>query len=148
MPAPISTPAGERRVFEARFGVLPATAAFVAGFCERHAIARNDALRLTLIVEELFTNSIAHGYGGDSDAPIVLALSAGASAVTLVFEDAAPPFDPLSRPAVPPAELAASIELRPVGGLGIHLVQQLVASAHYAREDGRNRLRFEVPRGT
>ena len=65
MPAPISTPAGERRVFEARFGMLPATAAFVAGFCARHGIARNDALRLTLIVEELFTNSMAHGYGGE-----------------------------------------------------------------------------------
>ena len=142
MHPPISTPAGDRRVFAARFGVLPATAAFVASFCERHGIARNDALRLTLIVEELFTNSVAHGYGGECDAPIDVALSADEGEITLVYEDAAPPFDPLSRPPVPPAELAASVESRPVGGLGIHLVKQLVASAHYAREDGRNRLRL------
>ena len=68
--------------------------------------------------------------------------------VTLVYEDAAPSFDPLSRPPVPPAELAASVESRPVGGLGIHLVKQLVASAHYAREDGRNRLRLGIRRET
>ena len=126
--------------------MLPATAAFVASFCARHGIARNDALRLTLIVEELFTNSVAHGYGGECDAPIDVALSVDAGVVTLVYEDAAPSFDPLSRPPVPPAELAASVESRPVGGLGIHLVKQLVASAHYAREDGRNRLRLGIRR--
>ena len=128
--------------------MLPATAAFVASFCERHGIARNDNLRLTLIVEELFTNSVAHGYRGESDAPIVVALSADSGEVTLMYEDAAPPFDPLSRPPVPTADLAASVESRPVGGLGIHLVKHLVTSAHYAREDDRNRLRLAVRRGT
>ena len=125
---------------------LPATAAFVAGFCDRHGIARDDALRLTLIVEELFTNSVAYGYGGESDAPIAVALAAGAGEVTLVYEDAAPPFDPLSRPPIPPAELMAPAEARKVGGLGIYLIQQLVADARYTREEGRNRIRLEVRR--
>jgi anti-sigma regulatory factor (Ser/Thr protein kinase) len=133
-------PAAEHRVFAARMSMLPATAAFVAGFCDRHDIARDDALRLTLIVEELFTNSVVHGYRGESDAPVELALAAGSGEVTVVYGDAAPPFDPLARPPVPAADLAAPLESRPVGGLGIHLVRQLVASARYAREDGRNRL--------
>ena len=128
--------------------MLPATAAFVASFCDRHGIAHDDTLRLTLIVEELFTNSVAYGYGGESDAPIELTLSVGTADVMLVYADAAPPFDPLSRPPVPPADLAAPLESLPVGGLGVHLVRQLVASARYAREDDRNRLWLAVRRGS
>ena len=113
---PFSIPAAERRVFAARLSVLPATAAFVAGFCARHDIAHDDALRLTLIVEELFTNSVMHGYGGESDAPIELALATGAGEVTLVYDDAAPPFDPLARSRSRRTTCAAPLESRPVGG--------------------------------
>ena len=127
--------------------MLPAIAAFVASFCDRNVVANDDALRLTLIVEELFTNSVAYGYGGDSDAPVELALSVADSDIMLVYADAAPPFDPLSRPPVPPADLAAPPESRSVGGLGVHLARHLVASARYAREGERNRLWLTVPRG-
>jgi len=139
-PPPASPPDAERRVFAARLGVLPATAAFVADYCERHGIARDDALRLTLIVEELFTNSVTHGYGGDSDAPVELELAAGAGDVLLVYGDAAPPYDPLARPPVAALELEAPVEARRVGGLGLHLVARLAPGARYAREDDRNRL--------
>ena len=101
-------------------------------------------MRLTLIVEELFTNSVAHGYGRESDAPIEVTLAADAGEVTLGYDDAAPPFDPLSRPSVAPADLEAPLASRAVGGLGLHLVRQLVASARYAREGGRNRLWLTV----
>jgi serine/threonine-protein kinase RsbW len=146
MPPPISTPTASHRAFAARLSMLPATASFVAEFCARHGITRDDALRLTLIVEELFTNSVEHGYGGECDAMIDVALTAGADDVTLIYEDAAPAFNPLSRAPIPPAELAAPAEARKVGGLGIYLIQQLVASARYTREDGRNRVRVEVRR--
>ena len=128
--------------------MLPVIATFVANFCDRHGIARDDALRLTLIVEELFTNSVAYGYGGDSDAPVELTLSVEASDIMLVYADAAPPFDPLSRPSVPPADLAAPPESRSVGGLGVHLARHLVAGARYARQDDRNRLWLTVRRGS
>jgi anti-sigma regulatory factor (Ser/Thr protein kinase) len=145
---PHSTPAGERRVFQARMSMLPVIAAFVASFCDRHGITHDDALRLTLIVEELFTNSVTYGYGGDSDAPVELTLSVEASDIMLVYADAAPPFDPLSRPPLPSADLVAPPESRSVGGLGVHLARHLVAGARYAREDDRNRLWLTVRRGS
>ena len=127
--------------------MLPATAEFVADYCARHGIARDDALRLTLIVEELFTNSVVHGYGAECDAPIDVELAAGAGEIALVYEDAAPPFDPLSQPQLHPPDLAAPVETRRVGGLGVYLVTQLVTSARYTRDGGRNRLRLGVRRG-
>ena len=131
---------GERRVFAARLGALPATATFVDAFCARNGLGSADALRLTLVVEELFTNSVLHGYGGECDAPIEVALAAAAGEVALHYEDAAPPYDPLSRFAAAPDHVHGTVESRPAGGLGIHLVRELVASARYAREAGRNRL--------
>ena len=140
MPDTLSTTGGERRVFAARRAALPAAAAFVDAFCDRNRIGRADALRLTLVVEELFTNSITHGYGAECDAPIEIALAAAPGEIALLYEDAARPYDPLSRYAAAPDHLLGTVESRPAGGLGIHLVRELVASARYAREAERNRL--------
>lgn len=125
--------------------MLPESAAFVEAFCARHGIARNDALRLVLIVEELFTNTVVHGYRRECDAPIRIELTAEGGQVRLFYEDAAPRHDPLSpRPGLE-AELAAPIEARPIGRLGVHLVQKLAESARYAYADGCNRLWLTLP---
>jgi len=130
----------EHRVFRARLSVLPETAAFVASFCRLHGIGRTDVLRLTLIVEELFTNTVEHGYGGDCDAPIHISLSADPAAVGLLYEDAAPPYDPLAPFFGLAASLADAVDSRPIGKLGVHLIRQLTEGARYVHEDGRNRL--------
>jgi serine/threonine-protein kinase RsbW len=130
----------EQRTFHARMAMLAESAAFVEDFCARHRIGRDDALRLTLIVEELFTNTVTHGHGGDCDAAVVVALTRSSGSVELRYEDAAPAYDPLARLVAAPASLAAPVEARAVGGLGIHLVRQLASGARYAYEDGRNRL--------
>jgi serine/threonine-protein kinase RsbW len=139
-------PPTDQAVFPARLAALPDTAAFAQGFCDRNGIGRDDALRLTLVIEELFTNTIAHGYGGDSDAPVRVALSLEAGAVALLYEDSAARFDPLARPSAA-ASLAEPVSDRPIGGLGVHLVRELVASARYAYEDGHNRLWLTLERG-
>ena len=40
--------------------------------------------------------------------------------------------------AAPKADLSASLEDRPVGGLGIHLVPSIMDSISYKRLDGKN----------
>jgi serine/threonine-protein kinase RsbW len=130
----------EQRTFPARMAMLAETAAFVEAFCVRIGVGRDNALRLTLIVEELFTNTVTHGHGGDCDAPIRIVLAPREGGVELLYEDAAPAHDPLPGLRAPPPALAAPVEGRPVGGLGMHLVGQLASDARYAYEDARNRL--------
>jgi anti-sigma regulatory factor (Ser/Thr protein kinase) len=142
MPAQFSTAAPERRVFGARMRNLPETAAFVDDFCARHGIGRDDALRLALIIEELFANTVAHGYRQEGDAPIAIALARGDGMVAVAYEDAAPQFDPSAQP---PADISAPVESRPIGGLGLHLVRKFARNIRYAREDGRNRVWLSVP---
>jgi anti-sigma regulatory factor (Ser/Thr protein kinase) len=59
--------------------------------------------------------------------------------VAVEVEDDGRPFDPLQ---VPPPDLTLSLEQRPIGGLGIHLIRNLMDEVSYARRDGRNVLKM------
>jgi len=126
--------------------MIPATAAFARAFCERNRIDPRVALRLRLVIEELFTNTIDHGYGGESDATVRIALECTDDALTLHYEDDAPEFDPRTQWSAAPASLAQALRDRPVGGIGVHLIGELVADARYEREEGRNRLTLRFRR--
>lgn len=91
-----------------------------------------------LSLEELFMNVAMHGSAG-SDTPrtVVLALHAAGSTVTAVIEDDGIAFDPLN---APPPDLDSDIEDRPIGGLGVYLVKEMMDQVDYARADGRNRV--------
>ena len=54
--------------FPAKMSAVPAVTAFTARACLAAGLARDASLRLTLLVEELFTNTVAHGHGQDSEA--------------------------------------------------------------------------------
>lgn len=127
--------------FPARADAWPALRAFVTQAGGASGLARATCLRLTLLVEELFTNTVRHGHGGDSAAEIRLTLVPAGTGVRVVYEDSAPPHDPFA--AVSPPE-AAALEERPVGGLGVFLVSSLAREVRYARAGGRNRVSFEI----
>ena len=97
-------------------------------------------MRLRLVVEELFVNTVMHGHGGDSDAPVDISILLAGDRVVLTYVDVAPPFDPFAEVHDPAAE--ARLEDRRVGGLGVFLVRQFVDELDYRREDGRNHLRL------
>jgi serine/threonine-protein kinase RsbW len=130
----------------ARMDSLAEATAFVEAFCADRGVAQNDTLRLALVVEELFTNTVMHGHGGGSDAPVRIALRADPLRIELSYEDSAPPFDPLDHVARSPIDPTADVADRPVGQLGVALVVSLVEHASYAHEDGRNRLRLALRR--
>ncbi|HMN74882.1 MAG TPA: ATP-binding protein [Burkholderiaceae bacterium] len=144
MTTEVRAPNDERGEFPARLASLHATAAFVQAFCDRHRLPRATALHLTLVVEELFTNSVTHGHGGDSDQTIVIDLSARAGSVLLGYADAAPRFDPRPRLRTPPESLGAPADERPTGGLGLHLVGRLASRVRYAYRGG-NRIVLAMP---
>lgn len=118
--------------------------AFVEAFCARHGVGHPDAMRLTLVVEELFTNTVEHGHGGDCEAPVHIALEARPEAIGLRYEDSAPAFDGLT--VGEPASVDAPLESRTEGGLGLLLIRRFATHVRYEREDGRNRWWIVLPR--
>jgi anti-sigma regulatory factor (Ser/Thr protein kinase) len=128
--------------FLARLDQLRPMQAFLEAFCVDTGMPRADCLRLNLVLEELFTNTVKHGHRGDCDAPVWIGLSRGGDAVQVVYEDKAPPFNPYAHlPEDPPD---TTLELRKVGGLGVLLTKQLAASRDYTYLFGRNRIRLTL----
>jgi anti-sigma regulatory factor (Ser/Thr protein kinase) len=119
---------------------------FVEAFCADRGVAASDGLRLSLVVEELFTNTVVHGHGGGSDAPVRLALRADSSHLELSYEDSGPPFDPVDHVAKSPIDPAAGVADRPIGHLGLPLIVDMAERISYAREDGRNRILLALRR--
>ena len=139
--------ASARQNFAARMDNLPLAAGFIEAFCELRGVAPADALRLTLIVEELFTNTIVHGHRGDQESPVCIELAIGPTQMTLRYEDNAPPFDPLRYLQEAQPDLDAHVDERRVGGLGLPLVARLVEQFDYAHVDGFNCLSLVLKRG-
>ncbi|MBI2525449.1 MAG: ATP-binding protein [Candidatus Rokubacteria bacterium] len=139
----MTTSPDQAGIFPARMDALPAAVAFVAEICGAAGLGREDTLRLTLLVEELFANTVTHGHGGDSEAPVRLGFAITPGRIALTYEDTAPPHDP--RTAACPAEPVGGAEERPVGGLGLRLVQSLASELCYVRDGERNRISLVLP---
>lgn len=82
---------------------------------------------LALAADEVVTNVIVHGYGGNPGVIEIEVRQEGADAIVLV-RDSAPPFDPTN---VSPPDLNAPLEERQPGGLGIFLVRQFTDQVLY-----------------
>jgi serine/threonine-protein kinase RsbW len=131
------------RVFPARLDALAEVTAFVEDACGAGGVPRGTVLRLLLVVEELFTNTVRHGHGGDSGAPVRLAVDARDGEVHVCYEDTAPPYDPFAAVRTP-ADLPPDAD-RPVGGLGVFLVTTLARAYDYVRAGDTNRITLVLP---
>lgn len=92
--------------------------------------------QIKLVVEEIGTNIVKYGYDEDGDSDIRITLTSEADTLTMEIIDDGKPYDPFTE--APPPDLDSSVPERPIGGLGVYLVQKLMDGAHYRREDGRN----------
>ena len=131
----------------ARFAALPRLLAPLAPAAQ--AVASPELtralLRAQLAVEELFANSIHHGYGEESDQPVWLSVALQADTLYLVYADQAAAFDPFAAIETPDDDPAAPLDGRRVGGLGRLLVRELAGQCAYGREGERNVTRLEFP---
>ena len=86
------------------------------------------------------TNIIDYAHPDGVEGTITIAIEADANAVRFVITDTGAEFDPTS---VSKADTTLGIDDRPIGGLGIFLVRNLMDSINYERIDGKNVLRLE-----
>lgn len=112
---------------------------FVEQFCDAGGLPADDAFALSLALDELVTNVIVHGYADGAEHEIQVALSMAGEDVVVEMEDDARPFDPTQTPAV---DLAAALQHRRIGGLGLHFVRQAMDEMTYRRTDRHNYLRM------
>jgi anti-sigma regulatory factor (Ser/Thr protein kinase) len=133
-----------RADFPASRDALPRVRSFVEDACDRAGISHAHCLRLMLVVEELFVNTVVHGHGGDTDAPVRLRLTVTPEAIAVRYEDTARPFDPFATVEAPDA--GTDLAERPVGGLGVRLIRSMAQDIRYGRCEGWNRVTLRLSR--
>lgn len=122
---------------------LDALSGRVEAFAEEAGIGPKPAYRLQLAIDEFFNNAVDYGYPDGRAGEIAIQARRAGDRLELVFSDDGDPFDPFTAPA---PDLTGTVEERPIGGLGVHLVRTFCESFSYARENGRNvkRLTFSL----
>jgi len=109
---------------------------FADDFARQARLSASDRGRVHVILDELFSNIVRHGY--DANRPtgtVEIVLRLDDRKLRIELTDDGRPFDPLS---AAPADLDLPPARRPIGGLGIHIIRNLVGEAHYTREGGYN----------
>lgn len=104
-------------------------------FAEAQGLPAGVRRSLNVVLDELLANILTHGMSGRVDCRATLEVQVDADRLVVTLTDDGAPFDPFGRAA---PDTTLSVEDRPIGGLGIHLVQQLVDDVMYQRERDLN----------
>jgi len=110
---------------------------FIAEFCESHALNQELEMMLNLVAEEAFVNVVMHGFDDSNPHEISFGLALDGNSIVVTLEDDAKAFNPLTAPEFDPA---TPLEQRRAGGLGIHLLRNIMDELHSERVGAKNRL--------
>lgn len=117
---------------------------YVRQFAGQKNMDEANVKRLELALEEALVNIINYAYP-DADGEIGVACEfAGEADIIVRICDRGQAFD-MSAKEDPDTE--SPLEDRPVGGLGIFLIRQMVNEVNYTREDGKNILVLRMKTG-
>jgi sigma-B regulation protein RsbU (phosphoserine phosphatase) len=125
---------------------VPQLADFVDMVCEEVGMDMAVAIQMNLAMEEAVVNVMSYAYPADTVGDVTIEAVTIADQLQFTITDSGIPFDPTAKAEV---DTTLSAEERPIGGLGIHLVRQLMDSINYERIDGKNvltlRKKFDKP---
>ena len=114
----------------------------VAQFCASNSLSADTEFQLNLVLEELFVNAVRHGGCEGMENAACFSLTCQPDSIALVFRDRGGPFDLTQAPA---PDLNQPLAERRGGGLGIHLVKQIMRDVAYRRDGDWNVLTMQHP---
>jgi anti-sigma regulatory factor (Ser/Thr protein kinase) len=119
---------------------VPQLAVFVDQVCETAGLSASITMQMNLAMEEAVVNVMNYAYPKGTEGEISIEAQAVDGRVTFVIIDSGIPFDPTAEEE---ADTSLSAEDRPIGGLGIFLVCQLMDVVSYEYRDGKNMLTLQ-----
>ena len=114
---------------------IPQLADFVETIAEEKQLSQSMAMSLNLALEEAVTNVILYAYPDGADGLVDVEAILKEHSLEFIITDSGVPFDPTAAPEV---DVTLSVEERPIGGLGIYLVRQLMDEVRYQRLGDKN----------
>jgi serine/threonine-protein kinase RsbW len=107
----------------------------VSAWCQRNSISSETAYEVNLVVDEVVSNIIRHGYQDDKEHSIQFDVALEDGELVMRVADDGIHFNPLI---IPAPDTSRPMEERHPGGLGIYLVKKLTDDIQYRRENSIN----------
>ena len=114
---------------------VPRLASFIDEVAEACGIDMATTMSLNLAMEEAVVNVMRYAYPAGTVGNVDIDAEFADGQLTFVLSDSGTPFDP-TQAGTP--DLTLDAEERPIGGLGIFLVRQIMDTIVYRRSDGKN----------
>ena len=104
--------------------------------CERFRIPPEIRNNFSVVLDDLLNNVISYAYDDDDEHIIDVVLSTDGQRFIVSVTDGGVEFDPFAARKEP--DIHSGLEERQIGGLGIHLIRNLMDDYSYRRIDGEN----------
>ena len=104
-------------------------------FAEQNAIPTAARRSANIVFDELLNNVITYAFGDAVDHTIRVAVELNDNRLMITISDDGKPFNPFQ---TDPPDTALLIAERGVGGLGVHLVRNMMDEVSYNRRTDRN----------
>ena len=114
---------------------VPRLADFVNEVCEAMGFDMSLTMQMNLALEEAVVNVMKYAYPTGTHGDISIEAEANDERLKFTIIDRGTSFDPTATADV---DTTLSVEERPIGGLGIYLVRQIMDSINYERIDSHN----------
>ncbi len=108
---------------------------FIDNIAEEQKLDSSLAMSINLALEEAATNVIMYAYPKGTEGAVDLDAIIRPDSLQFVLTDSGKAFDPT---AAPVADISLDVKDRPIGGLGIYLVRNIMDQVYYERKDGKN----------
>jgi len=113
---------------------------YIGELAQKAGLVKKSTYSLKLAIDEIATNIILYGYErAGLKADFIVLSEITEEDLTVILEDVAAAFDPLSREMPDHEDLTMALEEREIGGLGIFLTINGVDDFSYEYKDGKNR---------
>ena len=114
---------------------VPRLTAFVDAVCEAVGLNPTVTMQMNLAIEEAVVNVMNYAYPRGKKGDVTIEALSNDVRLKFVIIDSGTPFDPTVHADV---DTTLSAQERPIGGLGIHLVRQMMDSINYERVNNLN----------
>jgi len=114
---------------------VPQLPAFIDAVAKDAALDTSQTMSLNLAIEEAVVNVMEYAYPEGTKGTVNIVATIADDVLSFVISDSGKPFDPTAKAEV---DTTLSAEERPIGGLGIHLVRQIMDDIAYERKDNKN----------
>lgn len=114
---------------------VPVMTEFVEKTAEQANLDPSVTMTLTLAIEEAVANVMKYAYPKGEVGPIEINATINDGSLSFTIKDSGTPFDPTQ---VKKADITLSAEEREIGGLGLHLIRNIMDTVEYHHTSNQN----------